>query len=149
MIRTSHKLLIRGDEYLLKNNPLYPYIELRGIDNDVFNGLRGGYWSRWEVQDGQLLFTQLIGEWEALHNRVEISVEKLFPNSGCRVFADWFSGQLECQCSNDKNEELQNHGGRVLLIEVDRGVVKYERIESQPIVTEKDIDEMDIPAFLR
>jgi hypothetical protein len=129
MIRTIHRLLLRGDEYRLNKNPLYPYIELRGVDNDVFNGLCGGYWSRWEVQEGQLFLTQLVGEWEMLHNRIEISVASLFPNSGGRVFADWFTGQLECQYSDKLIEEFQNFGGGVLLIEVDRGVVKSERIQ--------------------
>ena len=63
--------------------------------------LHRGYQGSWEIRDGGLLLVDLkatIRDWDLTDgwHLVERDLDWMFPGSRGPVFADWFSGDLEC-----------------------------------------------------
>jgi hypothetical protein len=149
-------LCLRGERLALfscplesywKQHPPRPNLEWSNI------ACSRGYVGTWEIADGYLY---LAGLGEALDDR--LTVEGLFPGSGGRVRADWFTGTLRCP-----QGALVDyfHGGflstyeRDLLIEIDHGRVISERVQENTLEpdamrdAEREIEQQVLDALKR
>ena len=97
------KLIYKGDEYKLTVEPLYPYLENKGIKFiSPSTACWRGYVASWLIEDDKLYLTDLKAyllkegfgnDYVCKSDCKEVGLDYLFPNQE-KVFADWFSGLL-------------------------------------------------------
>lgn len=97
------KLIYRGNEYRLAAEPLYPYLEGKGLRfAEISTACHRGYVAKWLIEDDKLFlinFNAFVPKFETDNNWIkkedteEVGLDYLFPNSN-KVFAEWFSGVL-------------------------------------------------------
>lgn len=100
------QIVYKGEEYSLASEPLYPYL---GTRNDIrFYGFSTdnsrGYTATWELLDDQLFLIGLSGTMflndgsdaeNAITDAIRVSsINKLFPDSGDKVLANWYTGDI-------------------------------------------------------
>lgn len=154
-------LHISGKELGMCSEPLEAYFEANGVRPDIrFNmtALDRGYVGEWEIADGKLYLTGIWGELNGapgpgdLGDIPALTVEHIFPGSGGRVFAEWFSGALRCE---DGKRLRYSHFGydslyeRDVFLEIECGVLVSERVRENDPPIQTSSDESSIPDFLR
>lgn len=111
--------------------PLEPYLESLPVKLDLYpmhTACTRCYQGLWEIDDGKLFLKDVHGH---LIDTTPLTVELLFPGSQGRVLASWFSGVLRCPEGERLkyiHNEFRSKYERELLIEVENGIVKSERM---------------------
>lgn len=172
MTAQIEELLIYQDGKLgMCTEPLEDYFEEIGWRPDLeppHTACERGYRGIWEICDNKLFLTALeTGDLHFDHggpklwDGTKVTLASLFPDSGERVFADWYSGKLRCP---QGKRVLYVHFGHEskyeqdLLIQIENGVVISEHIQDNFDAEEiRKIKEaadnwqysLDCPAFLR
>lgn len=100
-IQTCEMLLYQGEYWKMYSTPLEVYFETimpRPDGLHCHTALERGYVGTWEISDGKLYLIGLDGYFcgsaNSLGQGEALTVEGVFPGSGGRVLADWFSGFL-------------------------------------------------------
>ncbi len=97
------RVLIEGEWMDLYSNPLELYWIDTGKKRPLFNqqfNCKRGYVASWEVKDGQLFFTDIVGNFEkhtffSTKKSASYALKILFPKSRNQVVkAIWYSGKL-------------------------------------------------------
>lgn len=93
--QTPEILIIDGEPHKMRSEPLEAYFEQTGTRPALerpHTGCWRGYVGTWEVIGNQLYLVGFEG-WRS--GGAKMSLEDLFPESGGKVLAGWFSGKVE------------------------------------------------------
>ncbi len=94
--QASEKLIYESKKYFISTEPLYQFLELlryRQPFHPPSTSCWRGYYGTWEVKEGKLFLTGLVGY---IENNVEVGIGHLFPKQK-EVFAEWFTGEIRIQ----------------------------------------------------
>jgi hypothetical protein len=131
--QVAETLYLRGERLMLFTCPLESYWEQhppRPELTPASTACSRGYVGTWEIADGYLHLVGLAETGE------EATVETIFPASGGRVRADWFTGTLRCpqgECIDPFHGGFLSTYERDLLIEIDHGRVVSERVQTNTL----------------
>lgn len=151
-------LLHEGRPQVLYSTPLESYFETikprpEGLHRNT--ALERGYVGTWELDDGRLYLIGLYGYFgnrlNSLGQGEELTVEELFPGSGGRVFAEWFSGPLRLPRGKLLRRVMVGFHlyEEELLIHIEKGVAQGSSVirnPPPPPIPEHVLK--DVPAFL-
>lgn len=137
----------QGERGQMYTEPLVAYIkEMDEMEDQETRDrvLRGDYVGDWEIVDGKLYLIDLRPD--IFLDNSYLTVQHIFPGSEGRVFAEWFTGTLNCV----QGKRLKHLGPRAyernIVIEIEKGIFKSERLLQSPVIDE--CTKQPIPAFL-
>src|SRR5690554_5843576 len=91
----TNNIRIDGHDYSLASNPFRNYLEINNITIEGYcNVCNEGYLTDWDLIDNKLYLVDVTPCYTDEEGEMVMSMEYLFPGEE-RVFADWFSGELE------------------------------------------------------
>ncbi len=91
----TNNIRIDGHDYSLASNPLRHYLEMNNITIEGYCTVcNEGYLTDWDLIDNKLYLVDVTPCYTDEEGEMVMSMEHLFPGEE-RVFADWFSGELE------------------------------------------------------
>jgi hypothetical protein len=90
-------IVFEGNEYLINCWPLEPYWKLQEKPILLYSMTTSsqfrGYQAKWLMENGNLYLIEFYGE-NAFENK-EYSLKDIIPNQGEKIFAYWFTGNIE------------------------------------------------------
>lgn len=97
--QSPDSLIYDGCTFMMFAEPLEAYFEQSGNRPDFVllnrgtrcSACRRGYTAGWEVVGEKLFLTEIDGVMEGDN---DVSLQAVFPNSGDRIFANWFTGTI-------------------------------------------------------
>ena len=105
----SDTIRINDEGHILYSFPLEQYWEKEKNRPPLLSSntsMYRGYYAIWLIEHNQLFLTDFYGEFLS---RKEYSLIDLFPTSGDKIFANWFTGDLEIPIGKQVS---YFHGGR-------------------------------------
>lgn len=167
----SEVLIYQNEKLAMCTEPLEYYFDKHGGRPDFeppHTACERGYRGIWEICDNKLFLIDL-GNADLhfahggpkLWDGTKVTLSSLFPNSGEKVFADWYTGQLRCP---QGKRVIYVHFGheskyeRDFLIRIENGIViseqTRENFDAEDIRKIKEETDhwqysLDCPAFLR
>jgi hypothetical protein len=140
--QVSERLLYEGKAAVpLRSTPLTPWLQQQG-KADIFQWTNTanwrGYVGTWEIADDRLHLVGLTGR---LKDGSAASLDALFPNSGGRVLATWYSGTL-CIPEGELVEYVHlgfaSRYERDRLLEIENGVLVSSSVRENESVVRGD-----------
>lgn len=89
-------IVINNEEYIMYGVPMHKYWEQENNKPSFFSGntsLNRGYYAKWLIQKNMLYLIDFYGE--NFFKRKEYTLNDIFPNAEDKVFAYWFTGDIE------------------------------------------------------
>jgi hypothetical protein len=125
-IQIADTLVYEGHEYQTRDFPLELYYEdhPRPEFNYRHSGQWRGYRATWEIEGDTLYLTDIETEWPG---RRGLSVAELFPRSGEKVEAAWFSGKIHLSGVRECNAP-HHRRDRILVFQSGK-LIGYERVD--------------------
>lgn len=132
-------LIYKGEEISMFSEPLNSYLENFGANPFIrrSTACRRGYIGKWLIENDRLYLIELVGRIEGGN---EVQLDYLFPSQH-KVFAEWFSGELELPQGN----ELPHNARLIymlyegsLFLEINNGLLVNKRSISNLEKTEND-----------
>ena len=93
--QNADRIVYRERSYDLMDHPLEAYYELIDSRPPFLrpNPSSRGYFAEWAIVDGWLYLTSINALWE---DATPVNLKQLFPLTGERVFAAWYTAPLRC-----------------------------------------------------
>lgn len=91
-------IIINEDEHIMYGLPLQQYWEKNNNRPSLFSfntSLNRGYYAKWLIETNKLYLIDFYGECILPPPRKEYSLVDLFPSAEDKVFAEWFTGDIE------------------------------------------------------
>jgi hypothetical protein len=139
-LQAGEDLIYKGEERDLNSEPLKPYLD--SLKENPFiratTACNRGYFGKWLIENDKLYLIELAGN---IENNEEVDINFLFPGQ-TKVFAEWFTGELEIPQGNEiphENPDVYTLYERNLFLEFENGELIGEKIINH--LGEEEIDE--------
>lgn len=130
----SEKMIYKGEELSLCDEPLHYYLQTIGKDLKLqapSTALWRGYVGTWTIEDERLYLVKLKGFKEAASGTAEIELGDVFPEYPDGVFAHWYTGELLCPMGGLLEYVHGGYASRYemdLFLRIGKGILVSERI---------------------
>jgi hypothetical protein len=122
----SESLFYEGKVRSMQSEPLAPYLDAMPLPPE-FQDFCTACWRRyvghWEIKNDRLYLVDIKAHWK---NGTPVRLHELFPGRFEKIFADWFTGTIQCpqgELLNYVHMGFSSTYERDLLLDIEDGVL--------------------------
>lgn len=139
-VQTRDPLSIESKEGYIEEKPAWPLLKNRNLEFEILStGNYCGFNSSWLIESNALYLVsfsgRLKGQGPSGLQTNDIDLKWLFPESGGKVLADWFTGNIHLNLGDDRVRAMGGHiiaTDTLIVFHVNKGMIEKKETYLYP-----------------